>query len=713
MIRTEIYVENNRIDLEKDLSSEFTYNVDDVKDFAAKNTSFSKTIILPGNANNNKIFGHIFQFGSANFYNSSETNIGYNYNAAKSAACIIYVDKIQIFKGVLRILEITIDNGSIEYECAVFGELGGFISKLGNAKLEELNFSAYDHVWNVSNIQNSWNNIDGDGYYYPLIDYGNVSARNNKLDYKVDALRPALYVREYIDKIITGAGYTYESSFFNSAVFRRLIIPNNQKTLSGYSTSGLQVYASVSAYVTNNYTIPIAFGYKTLMGYFTANAQDTEFTYTNATPLNCKLSFSLQANWESPYQGTVKVKKNGAVIYSNYIGYGNTYAYFYASTVIDPITINQNDILKVDFEVSGSMGNNVTLDVWAGNIILTTDATQLVPIGYGETVSMNGTLPKGIFQRDFFSSILKMFNIYVVEDQNKTNHLILKPYIEFYDNGIQLLAIDDFNDLLKVNLGDYLLLHDPESTSLDWSYKVDRSKPIKLKPMSELNGRYFEYKYRNDTDYYNDQYQKKYSQSYGTRIEDTGYEFAKDKQTAEVIFSPTPLVGYTGRDKIVSTIFKLNNDVEDVTEHNIRILQAKKIDGINTWNIRNQTNTGNLATLTSYGYAGHLDDPDAPEADLNFGVPGELYFTLATDYPNANLFNAYWSDYIAEISDKDSKLMTCNIYLTTKDIYSLDFAHLIYIDGTLFRLNSIQDFNPIDTDTTKAEFLKVIELTYT
>jgi hypothetical protein len=154
----------------------------------------------------------------------------------------------------------------------------------------------------------------------------------------------------------------------------------------------------------------------------------------------------------------------------------------------------------------------------------------------------------------------------------------------------------------------------------------------------------------------------------------------------------------------------LNNNVEDVTEHVIRILQAKKVTGVTSYAVKNGSTT--LATLTTYGYAGHLDDPDAPNADLNFSTPSELYFELATDYPTANLFNAYWSEYMAEITDKDSKLLTAFVYLKAKDIYSLDFSKLIMIDGALWRLNNVQDYNPMDIGITKAEFLKVIELTY-
>ncbi len=169
MIRTEIYIEDERLDLSKDISTEFTYAIDDIKDFASRNTSFSKTIVIPGNDTNNKLFGHIFKFGSANAYNQGQPNVGYNYNAAKSASCYIYIDKIQIFKGVLRLLEVIIDGDKIEYECAVFGELGGFISALGNSKLEDIDFGIANQNWNELTIADSWNNVSGGGVYYPLI----------------------------------------------------------------------------------------------------------------------------------------------------------------------------------------------------------------------------------------------------------------------------------------------------------------------------------------------------------------------------------------------------------------------------------------------------------------------------------------------------------------------------------------------------------------
>jgi len=709
---TEIYIENNRLDLSQDLSSEFTYAIDDIQDFASRNTNFSKTIVLPGNAVNNKLFGHIFEFGSANFFNELDDNVGYNFNATKAASCVIYVDKIQIFKGILRLLEITIDRGTIEYECAVFGELGGFVNAIGNAKLEDLDFSQYDHAWNYTNIVDSWNQASGTtangyGYYYPLIDYGQVS-HSNKKNWNFSAFRPAMFVKEYMDKIITNAGYTYESQFFNTDFFKRLVIPNNQKDIKKNTTTGLNAAATVQTYynTTEVQWTPIS------LGNFTINGTNDTFTYTSATPFTGTITLSLLGQVLS--NGTIlefQLRKNGTAI-GSYIASPNLGDYFDFTIDLSNQTIAQNDTISVHI-ISDIGGNGILVD--SGQLLIISTTPQLVPLVYGDTIVINDTLPKGIFQRDFLSSIVKLLNLYIVEDTTLDKHLIIEPFINFYEGTTNFLQVNDLEENLLVDNQDLLLLDDSFAQHVDWSYKVDRNKAMKITPMGELNGRYFEYKYKSDSDFYNEDYSKRYNEGYADFIEDTGFEFSTDKQSAELIFSPTVIVGYQGEDKHFSTIFKLSNtqntQSEDKMESNIRILQVRKISGVSSWHIRN--GGGNVgAALTTYGWGGHLDNPDTPTSDLNFGVPKEIYFTLSSQYPTANMYNAFWSSYVAEITDKDSKLLSCYLYLKLTDIFSLDFSKLIYIDGSLWRLNKVIDYNPTVPNSTRCEFLKVIELTY-
>jgi hypothetical protein len=277
-----------------------------------------------------------------------------------------------------------------------------------------------------------------------------------------------------------------------------------------------------------------------------------------------------------------------------------------------------------------------------------------------------------------------MFNLYVYDDQFNENKLHIRPYIDFYTG-----------------------------TTQDWSNKVDRSKAWSIKPMSELNSRYYQFKYKTDNDFYNENYRKRYNEGYGDFIYDSQFEFANSTSSTEIIFSATTLYQETDTDKIYPAIYKKSNEnaVEDQIDFNIRILQAQKITGRETWKIEN--GAANLGNLNVYGYAGHVyfNGSFVPINDINFGAPKEIFFT-ATNYPTTNLFNAYYSDYMAEIVDKDSKLLTCQALLNSLDILQLDFSKMVWIDGVLFRINKVMNYNPMNYTTTKVELLKVITKTF-
>lgn len=714
---SEILVEGSRLDLFDDIGAELNYAIDDIKDFSARNTNYSKTITLPGNANNNKVFGHIYNFASANNYgvsNPTLPNVGYNFDPTKQADCKIFVNKIQVFKGVIRLMEIRISNGAIEYECVVFGELGGFASAIGNSLIEDMdNFNVYNQYWTAEHVVASWDPsgavASGIGVVYPLIDYGKCKADGN--EYHLDAFRPAFHVYEIIDSIIKNSGYTYESAFIETPYFKSLIIPNNKAILEQLRQDLLEVYNSLPITTTAS---NIEFNTLSNLTLFTTTTNQT-FTFTGSNGTLGK--FRVLGEFTMTTSGTfdVTVYQNSTALYTETFT-PNVANQTYAVDWLIDATLTSNDVISIQVNFTGDMeygqvNTNITFSFVA-------DYPQAAPATLNAMLNMKNLLPKGIQQKDFFASICRLFNLYVFEDKDIEKHLLIEPYIEFYLTGAGFLKINDLGELLlhgePGDLTGLLLLSDPTADSVDWSNKVDYSKEVVITPMSEMNARYFEFKYKEDDDYYNETYFKKYNQTYADRREDSKYQFAEDSQDVEVIFSPSVLVARSGDDKLCASIFKLEDgDVEVPTDHNIRIMQYAYVEDVDSWKIKNPNpSTGNLHTGTTYGYAGHLDNPVIPTNDLNFGIPSQVYFTLLNQYPTTNLFTAFWGDYIAEITDKDSKLLSCYLYLTIEDIYSLNFARLIYINGALWRLNKIIDFNPTVPKTTKVELLRVIELTY-
>jgi len=67
---------------------------------------------------------------------------------------------------------------------------------------------------------------------------------------------------------------------------------------------------------------------------------------------------------------------------------------------------------------------------------------------------------------------------------------------------------------------------------------------------------------------------------------------------------------------------------------------------------------------------------------------------------------------MAEITDKDAKLVSGSFHLTPMDIYQLNFSKYIHLDGVLFRLNKITDYNATIPTDTVCELIKVLNTIY-
>lgn len=829
----ELFLAGNIADIRQDVGMQVSYTIDDINKYGSRDTSFSKTIVLPGTANNNKIFGFINELGTKNDYNPNGENIGYNFNVAQPTPCELRANGLLLLKGIFRLTGIIRTVDSFEYEGNLFGELGGFISEINGRKLQDLNFNEYNHEYSIANISNSWDTIDGSGYYYPLIDHGTYST--DKKDYSYPTFRPALYVKEYLDKMFSEIGYTYQSNFFESAFFRSLIIPNNSKELRTSNSLQLDLGATPSDTGTDS---NFFFSQANKLGDFTTTDNIT-FEYTGTTSFNPIFKLDLysgvitdQRNTTFLFKVKLQLEKTvGGIVNYNFDSFNPVYDFLvfperlnlninvasfswtnlggipnvFKSVLIllgNPLgiipgiiiasgtyTVNTGETpivgstftiagldqaLDGDYEIDSvqitfivgpgitstrflfkeqiskpilnkacsisyfpnhrqnvnvgfkTLGNGAP---WSRSFQLNTtidqgDKVKVFITGYndgtltlapftaqdnnifvdsvftinsqvpiltrtvlGEEIIVNDVIPRNVFQKDFFVWLMQMFNLYVTEDKFKSKHLIIEPYIDFY------------------NLSD----------SDDWSYKIARDKPWNIKPMGMLNGRFFEYKFKDDNDFYNENHKKKWNRNYGDRLEDSGFQFAKEKQTISIGFSPTILAEYAGCDKIVSSIFKKstgNNVIqEERMDSNIRILIANKITDVDNWWILIYDAKGKPVRtgggFTAYGYAGHFDHPRNPSKDINFGAADQIYFN-PNYYTSNNLFNDYWSGYVAEIADKDSKILTCHVYLTELDIANLDFSKPVFIDGVLWRINKIMDFDPSNNELTKVEFLKVI-----
>jgi len=756
-MNTEIIVNNQSLQLTEDLSMAFTYSISDIRQPEKRQTDFSKTITIPGTKQNNLIFSHIYKIDK--LINTTNYNVNFTpeFNPNLKATAKVYIDGINVFDGVIQLLNINIlDNTNINYEVCLFGKLSNIFYNLGEDYLTNLDLSEYDHSYSRTNQVNSWatsikkngsnyvnfsgGNPTGEGYVYPLADYG----YNNGLTYKVNQLFPAIYAKTYIDKIFDYAGFDYTSSFFDSNFFKRLIIPYNKfkTTMSQDELNARKFYINYPDFSTylngfdgfietvvklqfNNETVAPAFdtnnlwnnqftngfkpnaaGYYNLKWNITGIAVDFQTldgtTAVNAGP-NAKVEYYIRL-WKEDINNnsTMLDEYHQTIMYTDVVPFSSTLE----TTTLPNYSGTENNIFllstdKIYFEVRVSRDGSfvkqgATVSDPSSNALVQPRIEGLAnsyfydepintSIGEDTTFYINKAVPVNVKQKDFFTSIIKMFNLYVDVDPDNEFNLLIEPRNDFYNTDV-----------------------------VDWTYKLDTASNFQINPMGDLENKRYTFTYKEDSDHYNKVYKDNNNRIYGDAIFEVNNDFVKDINKNEVIFSPTPAVGSSLHNRVIPTFLKydsnnINTNITAITQKegmdsNIRILYYSGLKSCGTWYLNSDIYSS--ASYTSYPYANHLDDPAASTLDLNFGVPMQIFFQTSF-YTGNTLYNVYWSDLMGSITDPDSKIVTCYMNLKPTDILQLSFKKLYLIDGNYYRLNKIFDYDPLSVKVTKVEFLKV------
>jgi len=690
-----LFVEGVEVDTLGDIDVEFTYSVADVTDIERRNTSYSKTITLPSTSKNQGLFGNIFDISVSNDYYIEDVNIGQNFNPAKQAKAQIFLDNVKIFDGVLRMMKINNLSGNITYEVNVFGRLRDILHELGDKTLADLDFSDYDHTWNRTNIEGSWDREEyvagADNYVYPLVDYG-YSA--DSITYPIKNFKPAVFISEILKRIFDEAGFQITAPIFESFYFRKLILLTAEKTITRESTTLLNQTTNLyQQEVTTDATFShlLVFTNVEASG-FTIQNGGTRFRWNKTQSLNTGLNLNFRISFEA-LQGytdnvwTVSVLKNGSeVLYSSkgvsFISAGQMY--LWDVSISDGIALALNDYFEIRLtgEIAGS-GTNTGLEtevviIPGGTFKIGNTVPVSVELEEGDTMKIEYTMPKSMKQRDFLKSIISMYNLYITQDRLRTNVLEIIPYNEFY------LTFKD--------------------QAIDWSEKLDVGQEIGITPLSELSAKEYRLLFDDDSDYWSQSYKTKFNEVYGESRTIIDNDFILDTKSVKVVFAP-PVMREQVAGRTLVHLYKVENGVKVPDNFKPRVVYFKPQVTCPSWNITYAS--GNIA-YNSYPYAGHLDDILEPSDDVLFAAPQEVYFSIGLYPLTSNLYNNYYKGLIEAIGDRNSRLLEGYFYLTPTDIMNLDFRKVIKVGNHFFQLQKVDKYNPIANSLCYVSLFKIL-----
>ena len=92
---------------------------------------------------------------------------------------------------------------------------------------------------------------------------------------------------------------------------------------------------------------------------------------------------------------------------------------------------------------------------------------------------------------------------------------------------------------------------------------------------------------------------------------------------------------------------------------------------------------------------------------LDFGTPAEVDIADVIFHVDSSIYNQYWSRYITDRYDNDSKVMTCKVNLSGMQVNESLFQSFYFFDGALWALNKIINHSLTTWDETECEFVKV------
>jgi hypothetical protein len=323
MLRFELWIDLNGIkyalDTYKSEPISLTYNIADVNDIASRNTSYSKTIRLPETRNNRNIFGDIADLGVSPAY----------FNPNKKTKAWILVDSAVVFEGYLQLRKVYIDKETeqADYEVVIYADNDNFYKQLADDFISDDDYSELNHSWTKTNVIQSWTASWNNGYYYPLIDYGQdwdlgeitgwTSSWNCKV--QVKDIYPATNVKYIFDKIFSNAGYNYTSNFLNGDVFKNLYIPFNK---TSFTREGLTSSAG-------RFTV----GFTQSFTYYNGVVKNTSRTMLTAGPHGAVSTPNAHAvslgSYHIPfnYEGAPYGDPDGLYLWDNYSPNNSTYWY--------------------------------------------------------------------------------------------------------------------------------------------------------------------------------------------------------------------------------------------------------------------------------------------------------------------------------------------------------------------------------------------------
>jgi hypothetical protein len=722
----ELFINGVLVDLTDSAPFPISYNVGDIKDLSKRKGTSSKTITLPWTQTNLNLFQSVYMFSSS--------SIG-NFDPTIRATAKYYFNSILQFNGYAQLQRCTLNKS---FELTLFSEVIQSVQEMSKIKLNELDFSEYNHTLTRQNQVDTWggtvvlNGVDtnllnqGKGYYYGLTENGYDRPAND--EFRLTDIPPQLYVYEVLLKLFQRVGITWDSDILETLAVKKMLlcygggelpsITQEQADDDSVFCDEVLDFTTSQSVLSNTLGI-LNFGTQTYTTDLNATTTTDLLTQVvTQSPLSIRAKtrglFQVQYNGDHDFtldfipeatgvlldsQGFYRLElqtfKNNSLISTDTIYQGvvsgttMSYSETFSFTFTRDINLEINDVVRFQVRVVTLLYNSVAfepsfaqerLTVTTNTVANTSEINlqkQPQQLTDGGTVYLSAFLPD-MTGDVFFKGIINMLNLYVNPNENDPTILEIETLDDFYIDG---------ND--------------------DWTKKIDFSEDVIVTPTINFATRNYLLKFKDDADYWNTRYTTETNKKYGAFNIDSQSQYNNDTTIIELPFSAKCLVDVPNlNDEVTGLVMPSNIAIDNGV--------VKPFKGSPYICYRGALTSGNWIHIdengepdenTSYPFIGHTNIRDNATFDLLFGVPDKVFYTVTT-YPNDNLYS-YHEQSITRIVNKFGKQIECQMWLLPLDVNRLNLRTIKLIDGVKFYIQKISEYDAQQNVNTTVELIKI------
>jgi len=650
-------ISNSDVELYENAPVNLKLSYSDIEKINNPRGSFSQTFRVPLTNHNRTIFGNL----------DEPQEVG-GLNLRQRLTASLHSDSTPILSGFVQVKAVYMTKEVFaEVELVFFSGALDLKTELGGAFISDLDLDTYAHDLTIANVQSSWGSTGlAPEIRYGVIDKGNNWSDTNPVSTSSDGLAlpeltPFIQAKVLVDKILAGAGFTYESTYLEGSDFEDVYLPawNGSQQVLPKDVVDNNVRATLASDQTlgTSYT-NIAFvetqtGCKDPGGNYSSSVYEYTAPFTGLFTIRTTISWSVQ---NYPVTQAFIRFRYGSTTSAN-IPLSNVSA--------ENVTFNINNTLllsgdKVYVEVLKTGSGPATLKASQNFNEGTRTSLQVIaetPLGDYE-VGISENLPE-LKQIDFLTSLQKMYNLVFIPDPNKPNHLAIETFADYTASG----------------------------DNKDWTNKVDYTKDVNIKPTTDIQSQVYEWSHKEGQDFISLEVQRSLDRVYGRqRIVDTGNDFATGTFKIQTNFAPFILSNIPGT---ANPIFRgLTADGSGIKKPLPMLAYWCGLStSLGTIYLTDEDNNTTSSVNTPFFSNYSSDDPQLTDNDLNFGVELPLH-SIAIN-PRDTLYIRFWAQYVTELYSSEARTIALHVRLNEADLADLKFNDNIYINGAFYRLLSL------------------------